>query len=223
MSLPRELSLATVGEAVTLIQQPPAELRTLDQVADGLSLAPFDLNGSRMFSGGQRYRVDVTFEQADARQFGLDLLVGIDQVTRLRYDIDRARLSIDRSLSGETDFAAPFASIDSAAVSLRYGALRLQIFVDRTSIEVFAQDGAVCLTEQVFPQDDSAGLRICSFGGSTRVNGFEWMPLKDTHDPSPSIGQVPSFEVTSVEAGTSSMRQRRIAVPTAETAVDHCG
>ncbi|MDQ1552136.1 MAG: fructan beta-fructosidase [Actinomycetota bacterium] len=223
MSLPRELSLAAVEDTVTLIQQPPAELHALDQVAHGLSMAPFDLNGIRMFRGGQRYRVDLTFEPVDARQFGLDLLVGIDQVTRLRYDIDRARLSVDRRLSGETDFAAPFASVNSAAVPLRDGALRLQIFVDRTSIEVFAQHGAVCLTEQVFPQDDSTGLRVCSFGGSTRVNAFEWMPLKGTHDPSPSIGQVPSFEVTADEAGTSSTRQGRIAVPTGETAVDHCG
>ena len=191
VSLPRELSLTTVGEAVTLIQQPPAELHALDQVADGLSMAPFDLNGIRMFSGGQRYRVEVTFEAVDAREFGLDLLVGVGQVTRLRYHIDRGQLSLDRTRSGETDFAASFASIDSAPVRLRSGAVRLQIFVDRTSVEVFAQDGAVCLTQQVFPAENSTGFGICSLGGSTRVKDLEWMPLKNTNEPSPSVGPAP--------------------------------
>jgi fructan beta-fructosidase len=191
MSLPRELSLATIDGAVTLIQQPPAELRALELLAAGRSIEPFELDGIRTFEGGQRYRFGVTFEPIDARECGLDLLVGVGQVTRLRYQVDRGQLSLDRSRSGETDFGASFASIDSAAVSLRDGALRLQVFVDRASVEVFAQDGAVCLTQQVFPADTSTGFGICSVGGSSRVKDFEWMPLKDTHEPSPSIGHAP--------------------------------
>jgi fructan beta-fructosidase len=180
VSLPRELSLATIEGAVTLIQQPPAELRALEQVAAGLSIEPFDLDGIRTFEGGQRYRVDATFEPIDAEQFGLDVLVGVGQMVRLRYDIPSGRLSLDRTRSGETDFGASFASIDSVPVPLCDGTLALQVFVDRASVEVFAQGGAVCLTQQSFPADNSTGIGIGSFGGSTRVTTFEWVPLLDT-------------------------------------------
>jgi len=192
MSLPRELSLAAIEGAMTLVQQPPAELRVLDQVADRLSIEPFDLDGIRAFEGGSRYRVDVTFEPVDAVEFGLDLLVGDGEVTRLRYNIQTGRLSLDRTRSGETDFGSSFASIDSAPVPLSHGALQLQVFVDRASVEVFAQGGAFCLTEQVFAADDNTGLAIGSLGGSTRVKTFEWMPLREAHDPSLRIPLTPS-------------------------------
>jgi sucrose-6-phosphate hydrolase SacC (GH32 family) len=187
MSLPREISLATIEGAVALVQRPPAELCSLDQVTDRLSIEPFDLDGVRAVQGCSRYRVDVTFEPVDANDFGLDLLVGDAQVTRLRYNTQTGRLSLNRTRSGQTDFRASFASIDGAPVPLRDGALHLQIFVDRTSVEVFAQGGEVCLTEQVFAADNSTGLAIGSLGGSTRIKNFEWMPLREAQDPSLSI------------------------------------
>ncbi len=181
MSLPRELSLATIEGAVMLVQQPPVELSALDQVADRFSLTAFDLDSIRPIEGGRQYRVDVTFEPVNADEVGLDLFVGGGQTTRLSYDVRAERLTLDRTRSGETDFEASFASIDSAQVALRDGALQLQVFVDRTSVEVFAQGGLVSLTEQVFAANDSAGLAIFSLGGLTRVKAFEWTPLGETN------------------------------------------
>jgi levanase/fructan beta-fructosidase len=178
MSLPRELSLVTVGGVVTLVQQPPRELGALDLA--GLSLGPFDLDGTRSFAAGQRYRVDVTFDLVDA-EVGLDLLVGAGEVTRLRYDSRSERLSLDRTRSGDTDFHTAFASIESAVVPFR-GGLRLQVFVDRTSVEVFAQNGEVCLTGQVFPAESSTGFAIGSFGGVARVSVLDWLPLRRADD-----------------------------------------
>ncbi len=178
MSLPRELSLVSAYGEVVIAQRPVVELRQLDDLPGYLSLAPFDLEGSRSVEGAWQYRLDLEARPINAEEFGLDLLVGGDQVTRLGYSVVTGRLSLDRTRSGQTGFEASFASVESAPVGLRDGMLRLQVFVDSGSVEVFAQEGLVCLTDQVFATDDAVSVAICSFGGMTRVMAFEWMPLQ---------------------------------------------
>jgi fructan beta-fructosidase len=177
MSLARELSLCTVDGAITLVQRPVAELESL-AVADPQVSEPFDLEGQRTQSGSSHYRLDVTFEQIDASEFGLDLFVGPGQATRLRYAPESGRLSLDRRASGETAFSTTFPSIDVAPVALQDRRLQLQIYVDRASVEVFAQGGSVCLTQQVFATEDSTWFRLLSCGGRTRVSQLVYRPLE---------------------------------------------
>jgi sucrose-6-phosphate hydrolase SacC (GH32 family) len=42
--------------------------------------------------------------------------------------------------------------------------LRLQIFVDRSSVEVFAQDGKITMTNLVFPNPDSTEISLSASG-----------------------------------------------------------
>jgi len=185
MSSPRELALRTVAGKQTLVQQPPVELRVLDHMPGRTRSAPFTVDGTREFVGGRQYRVDVTFEPVNAPHFGLDLLVGDGWVTRLRYDLSRELLTLDRSTSGQTAFHPSFASVDSAPITLTGGRLRLQVFVDRTSVEVFAQGGAGCLTDQVFPGPAATRFRVGSFGGATRIRSLECVPLHTAASPHP--------------------------------------
>jgi sucrose-6-phosphate hydrolase SacC (GH32 family) len=199
MSLPRELSLAMVEGDVRVVQQPPVELSALDQPAKRLSFHSFDLDGIKPIDGSRQYRLTVTFEPVDAHEVGIDLLVGDGQKTRLRYDVHANRLNLDRSRSGETAFEVSFASTDSAPVPLRDGALQLQVFVDRASVEVFAQGGLVCLTEQVFASSGSTGLSIYSLGGVTRVNAFQLMPLSNASEAPTHLPFGTGAEAASVE------------------------
>lgn len=57
--------------------------------------------------------------------------------------------SMDRTLSGKTDFSSDFAAITTAPV---YGKMnKLRIFIDKSSIEVFDNDGKMAMTNLVFP------------------------------------------------------------------------
>lgn len=177
MSLPREVSLVTI-DGVTLVQQPPRELSTLDE--KGYSVGAFDLAGTRAFEACQHYWVDVTFDSIDAAEVGLDLLIGGGHATRLRYDTRTELLTLDRTRSGDTAFHPRFASTESAPVPLREGALRLRVFVDRGSVEVFAQNGEVCLTDQIFAGECGTDFTVGSFGGSASVSHLEWRPMSST-------------------------------------------
>ncbi|MCI0394055.1 MAG: GH32 C-terminal domain-containing protein, partial [Chloroflexi bacterium] len=50
---------------------------------------------------------------------------------------------------------------------------RLHIFVDRSSVEVFGNDGQVVFTEQIFPADDSLGLELFVDGGQVQLNALD--------------------------------------------------
>ena len=67
----------------------------------------------------------------------------------MTYKAKDERFSMDRTLSGKTDFSSDFAAITTAPV---YGKMnKLRIFIDKSSIEVFDNDGKMAMTNLVFP------------------------------------------------------------------------
>lgn len=68
----------------------------------------------------------------------------------INYDEKAMTLSVDRSKSGQTRFSPQFPVLAKAPVYRKLTSIR--IFVDNCSVEVFGNDGEVCLTSLVFPQ-----------------------------------------------------------------------
>ena len=67
----------------------------------------------------------------------------------MTYKAKDETFSMDRTLSGKTDFSSDFAAITTAPV---YGKMnKLRIFIDKSSIEVFDNDGKMAMTNLVFP------------------------------------------------------------------------
>jgi len=70
------------------------------------------------------------------------------------------------------DFHPSFASVESAPVDLVDGIVRLAIYIDRSSIEVFAQDGLVTMTDQVFPDPASIQVALYATGGEGSIRSL---------------------------------------------------
>ena len=67
----------------------------------------------------------------------------------MTYKAKDETFSMDRTLSGKTDFSSDFAAITTAPV---YGKMnKLRIFIVKSSIEVFDNDGKMAMTNLVFP------------------------------------------------------------------------
>lgn len=67
----------------------------------------------------------------------------------MTYKAKDETFSMDRTLSGKTDFSSDFTAITTAPV---YGKMnKLRIFIDKSSIEVFDNDGKMAMTNLVFP------------------------------------------------------------------------
>ena len=86
------------------------------------------------------------------------------------------RLFVDRSRSGITNFHPKFAARHEAPVRVVDGRLSLRLFLDRSSLEVFAADGEVSMTHQIFPTPGSR--RISVSGERTTLGKIAIYPLK---------------------------------------------
>lgn len=100
----------------------------------------------------QAYEIEASIEPGQASRLELNLLQGERDKTVIGFDGRAGQLYDDRSQSGETQFSAYFPTRTVAPLRVKAGQwLTLHIFVDKLSVEVFAQDGVVSMTNLVFP------------------------------------------------------------------------
>jgi fructan beta-fructosidase len=164
MSLPREASLARVDGTVVLRQE------AIDPIGES-DLGAFRLGPQRLAPGTQELpvaaavaRIDAEFEPGAAGSVGLVLRGGGAERTVVSYDVAEGMLRLDRRESGNVGFHATFPSVEAVAVPLQEGRLRLRIYLDRCSTEVFAQDGHATITDLVFPAEASTALAVFAQG-----------------------------------------------------------
>ena len=84
-------------------------------------------------------------------RFGFQVRVGEGEGTEIGYLVKKRKMFVDRTQSGLSDFHDGFARIHYADLNCIGNILRLQIFVDQCSVEVFANDGLVDMTDCIFP------------------------------------------------------------------------
>jgi beta-fructofuranosidase len=172
MSLPRVLLPRSDG---ALGVQPAPELRSLRGQHTGLgnttisptSTTPVELQGAAL-------EIVAEFLPGQAAQFGLKVLCAPDgsEQTLIAYEPGSGWLSIDRGHS----------SLDTAVqrephgthVTLAGGeSLTLQVFVDRSVVEVYANTRA-CLTSRVYPsRADSVGVELFARSGPAQLEKLE--------------------------------------------------
>jgi sucrose-6-phosphate hydrolase SacC (GH32 family) len=153
MSVPRELTLRTTPQGhVRLYTEPVPELKTLRStmseetdvlMLDGEFLIP---NTHELFD------MEAVISLGDARSVTLNI-VG----QKLEYNVDEKWIALE-------GIRAP--------LEVKESELRLRVVVDRTSIEIFAQDGEVQIAKVFRPQSGVAytGIAVESFGGNAVID-----------------------------------------------------
>ena len=175
MSLAREISLQARDGELCLVQQPAGDWTALAGTKSlHLSGTTID-DGVQVLAGaaGTVQRIDVSFTPGGAEEFGLILRGDGVKGTRVGIRPGEGTLLVDRRESGRTDFHDSFPSIDSAPIQATSGSYDLTIFVDRCSVEVFAQDGQVTMTELIFPAETSTDVAVYAVGGTATMNSLQ--------------------------------------------------
>jgi fructan beta-fructosidase len=179
-SLIRELSLKQTEAGIRLFQQPVPELQNLrsththrgaETIQPGSNILA-DLHGSSL-----EILAEFQFE-GDVELFGFRLRVGANEQTTVGYDPKERRIFVDRTRSGSVDFHEGFARIHSAALDPSDNKIRLHIFVDSSSVEVFANDGLMTFAECIFPAADSQGLELIVEGGNILLYSMDVFQLQ---------------------------------------------
>ena len=153
MAFPCELTLRTTPEGIRLFSQPVRELEVLHRRAhhwEQVGLAP----GETSLEGveGELFDIRAEIAPGTASEVGL-VVLGVPVV----YDVAAGTLLCQGR-------SAPLPLVD--------GAIRLQILVDRASIEVFGNDGAVALPLGVIPPGADATVSLVAVGEGAVVRSL---------------------------------------------------
>ena len=168
MTLPRKLSLANLNGALRLLQQPLEEFASLRREEfqyEGGSEAELNRKLSAWPHRSQTFEMEASIRFGKATIIEWKILQGENDETTLGFDTAKGQIFLDRSKSAAAQFSKAFPSTTVAPLKLAGGSLKLHVFVDKSSVEVFAQDGAVTMTNLVFPKLDSTNLSLASSGG----------------------------------------------------------
>ncbi|TAP43912.1 glycoside hydrolase family 32 protein [Arthrobacter sp. S39] len=176
MTMAREVSLGTVDGSPRLVQQATGDFEALSGAGHSFTLASTDLSDcTRVLDGaaGTVQRIEARFTPGDADEFGLVIRGNGAHGTRIGIRPEQGTLHVDRRTSGRTDFHASFPSVDAAPIHTVDGSYKLDIYVDRCSVEIFAQDGQVTMTELIFPAATSTDVAIYALGGTVTINSLD--------------------------------------------------
>ena len=179
MALPREVQLTQTAQGPRLTQKVVQEVDALKNTGAAYTASAQDIapGTSTLPVLGDVVQVDAEFSPGTASAFGLKVLGNSTEATKVGYATSSGRVFIDRTASGNEGFHPAFASVDDVPVQLINGRLRLRLYVDRASVEVFAQDGLATLTDQVFPAAGANTLSLFSEGGTARLESLTVTPL----------------------------------------------
>lgn len=173
MSFPCDLTLRTTPEGIRLCREPAREIATLREKASrwsDLTLKPSE-NPLRRLSG-DLFDIEAVIEPGEATEVGFTI-----HGETVSYSV------ADRKISalGRT---APMAQAD--------GRIRLRLLVDRTSLEVFGQDGQVSMSSCFVPRARDRGLAVYAEGGAARIVSLTVHPLRSAWQGQQQKAAVPA-------------------------------
>jgi fructan beta-fructosidase len=117
---------------------------------------------------GETLELEVELAPGDAKEIGFRLRKGETEETVVGFTPENKEVFVDRTRSGEVSFAPEFPGRHTA--SLRQGSqVKLHIFLDHSSVEVFVNDGEVVLTDRIYPSSGSDGIELYSKEGQGKV------------------------------------------------------
>lgn len=102
-----------------------------------------------------------------------------DEFVMLRYNPSDHTLSFDRNHSGIVDFSQDFPAVTVAPTFENGNKISLRIFVDKSSMEVFGNNGKFVMTNLVFPTSPYSTLSIFSDGGSAKIENLKIYSIKE--------------------------------------------
>lgn len=152
-TLARDLTLYREGQELYLKSTPSVEVKKAR--GKKVSIPSFRVSEKHeivnLFEDNQgAYEVEILIQNAGASKIAFCLLNDKGEKVSMYYDLNRKQFVMNRSESGTVDFSKDFPAVTVAPANVDKE-LTLRLFVDRSSIEAFGEDGKFVMTNLVFP------------------------------------------------------------------------
>lgn len=174
-SIPRELKLKQTPAGLRLMQTPVAELKSLRGSVIKTSNLNLSNGKTQSIASGEALEISGEFSVGKDSSATIRIHTGNDE-TLIGYD--NGKIFIDRTKSGNVDFDSKFTGRHEVSLPPQQGKIKLHIFVDRSSVEVFGNDGEAVLTDRIFPASNQQMIELRNTGANTKCLSFNVWQLK---------------------------------------------
>ncbi|MFN8375110.1 MAG: glycoside hydrolase family 32 protein [Anaerolineae bacterium] len=167
-TVPRELSLLQTADGLRLAQTPVAALKELRQPINTWN--DLIIENSVVLNGlhGKQLEIIAEFELGTAEIFGFEFFAGAASV-QITYNTRLSQLTVNRPQADvkalPTTFSAPLPAHGSR--------IQLHLYVDHSTIEIFADGGLLSVSTLAFPQPDDDAVNLFTKGGSVHLLSLE--------------------------------------------------
>lgn len=174
-TLPRILSLAKTEDGIRLMQTPAKQLTALRGEHFQLGNSTWR-DVERLLSREEwteTLEIEAVLDCRNAQEFGFVLRGGASYGTRVGYDPIWSRVYIDRRHSGDVIVEPTFGAKHESPIRVDDGRIEMRIFLDRSSVEVFANNGLVSITDLIYPRERDRSFGVYASGRPPSVISFD--------------------------------------------------
>ena len=153
MLFPVELTLRTTEEGIRMLAEPIKEIENLHGRKHSIGTVLLDGEKTLDDLKGELFHITAQFSPADAAEFGI-----VVRGTPVTYNVAKKTLSCKGK---------------NAPLNLKDGKIKLELLIDRNSIEIFADDGRVYMPIGGILPEDNKSIKLFTKGGKTKVQALE--------------------------------------------------
>jgi fructan beta-fructosidase len=163
MTIPRTFKLVKTDDGLRLASWPVAEFTSICEsqkkvINNERVTSPFVFSDA--VTETSTYELTLELEDVDKNGFILELSNDLNQKVLFGYSPEENRFFIDRTLSGKGDFSNDFLGKHYAPRLSTNRVIQLRIFVDRSSVEVFADEGLTTMTSLFYSGENFGKLSL---------------------------------------------------------------
>ena len=171
LTIPRELTLKNG----ILHQNPIEEMRKLrgDKIVSLKNIIIEDLNFNEVKENSYELKLDI--ERREASKIKINFMESNEEHTSLIYDFKKEICIIDRNsmINGEK-------GIRKFKLHSN-GNLKINMFVDKSSVEIYFQDGIEVASLKLYPKKDSFNLSLKSEEGKIKINSLSIWEMNEVN------------------------------------------
>lgn len=173
-TLARDLTLYRVGGELYLKSKPSPEIKKAR--AEEKKIPTFEVKGnyevaSLLADNKGAYEIEMTIENKGTSKIDFSLMNEKGEKVAMYYDVVRKQFVMDRSASGIVGFSRDFPAVTVAPVR-NTDQIHLRLFIDRSSVEAFGEEGEYVMTNLVFPAEPYNRMVFSSDKGSYIVKSM---------------------------------------------------
>ena len=178
-TIARDLTLYDQGGELYLKSSPSPEIKKIRK--EKVSMPSFNVSDTYdiaelLKDNSGTYELEMTIKNISAGKVKFCLSNEKGNKVDMYYDMKRKLFVMDRSLSGKVDFSKEFPAVTVAPIA-ETKEIQIRLFVDKSSIETFGEEGKFVMTNLVFPDAPYNRISFQSEDGSYKVSSLKLYKL----------------------------------------------